>query len=94
MSIIKAKTAGTTTYFLNTETKEFLRVKGEQSVTDLWFDGDWNSYANDPDIEVGKSLYFVLHVPFGGWQMSTPVSSIEEVREEDLPKPKSDSEAN
>lgn len=88
MSIIKAKTAGTTTYFLNTETKEFLRVKGEQSVTDLWFDGDWNSYVNEPDIEVGKSLYFVLLVPFGGWQLSTPVASIEIVNPEDLPEAK------
>lgn len=89
MSIIKAKTAGTTVYFLNLETKEFLRVKGEQSVSDLWFDGEWNTYLNEPDIEVGKSMFFTLAVPFGGWQMSTAVSSIEEVRDEDLPKLKS-----
>ena len=89
MTILKVRTAGTTVYFINTETREFLRVKGEQSVTDLWFDGDWNGYNNHPEIEVGKSIFFVLNRPMGAWQKTTPVSSVEEVKPEDLPVAKS-----
>lgn len=89
MSILKVKTAGTTVYYINTATRDFLRVKGGESVTDLWFDGSWNGYNNYPEIEVGKSIFFVLDRPMGAWQKTTPVSSIEEVKPEDVPVEKS-----
>jgi hypothetical protein len=88
MAILKAKTAGTTVYYVNTETKEFRRIKGETSVTNLWFDGSWNAYYNDVEPTIGESLFFRLLAPMGGWQLSTEVSSIEEVQPEDLPAEK------
>lgn len=88
MSILKVATAGTTTYFIDTEAQRFLRVKGEQSLTDLWFDGQWNDYINDATIELGKGMYFVLSRPMGAWQATTPVKSITEVDAKDIPAPK------
>ena len=83
--MLKVSTAGTTVYYVNTDTKQFLRVKGENSVTHLWHDGDWNDYNNNPDIETEKSMFFVLLRPFGAWQQSTPVSAIEEIKLENFP---------
>lgn len=88
MNILKVATAGTTTYFIDTEAQRFLRVKGEHSLTDLWFDGQWNDYINEPTIEVGKGMYFVLSRPMGAWQATTQVKTITQVEEKDIPSPK------
>lgn len=84
-SIYKVSTSGTTVYYVDVQNKRFLRVKGETSASNLWFDGDWNDYANDPEITVGKGLYFVLMRPMGAWQASTAITAIELVNPEDLP---------
>lgn len=92
MSILEIKTSGTTVYYVDTEAKKFLRVKGATSSSDLWFDGDWNGYYNDPVIEVGESLKFILTRPVGAWSASTAVVSIREVPAEEVPVAKSEQE--
>lgn len=90
MTIVKIATAGTTVYYVDKEEKKFLRVKGNTSLGDMWFDGSWNHYVNDPIFEIGRSLSFVLSHPVGAWQRSTPVSNMVEVSEDELPTPNSD----
>lgn len=90
MSILKIATSGTTVYYVDTETKKFLRVKGETSLSNLWFDGDWNGYYNEPVIAVGESLKFILTRPVGAWSASTPVVSIQEITADGLPVAKSE----
>lgn len=94
MSILEIHTSGTTVYYVDTEKNRFLRVKGETSASNLWFDGDWNSYINEPEFEEGKGLYFILARPMGAWQASTAITSITEVSEDDLAHLKTSTESD
>lgn len=87
MSIIKVATSGTTVYYVDKENKRFLRVKSEGDLRNLWYDGSWNRYITDTEVTVGESLRFILATPDGAYQISTPVTSITEVEDKDIPEP-------
>ena len=83
MPLLKVTTSGTTVYLVDEEAKRFKRHKGENSLSGpLWFDGEWNEYYNDPDIEVGKRMLFFLTRPAGAWQASSAVTAIETIESE------------
>lgn len=86
MSMLEIHTSGSTVYYVDPEKKRFLRVKGATSASNLWFDGDWNDYINEPEFEEGKGLYLILARPMGAWQASTAITSIVEVPEDEVPK--------
>lgn len=89
--MIKATTASGTYYLIDTENNKAQRI-GEQfkisfvdgqvvpaELTNIndYFEGQMKEYFNEPEIEVGKPLYFEYWD--GTFSISTAVQTIEEV---------------
>lgn len=78
MIVKKIHTSGSTYYLVDDPNGRFKRIKGDTSLANLHRDGTWVSYGNDVTFEIGQSMEFILERPFGGWQLTSPVVSIED----------------
>ena len=92
--MLKATTKHGTYYLIDLENMRAMRVRGESrndmGDDGEWFDYwdiqtyDYDKYLNNESplrsepIVVGKSIFFYLTRPFGGYRISTDVVSIEE----------------
>jgi len=96
--MIKVTTQNSTYYLIDMENQCAKRVRGEQSRNEMRSDGEWfdfflveafDRYALERggDIQIGKSMYFLLRgLRDYDWRISTDVVSIEEIEEDILIK--------
>lgn len=96
--MIKVTTQNSTYYIIDMENQCAKRVRGEQSRNEMRSDGEWfdfflveafDRYALERggDIQIGKSMYFLLRgLRDYDWRISTDVVSIEEIEEDILIK--------
>ena len=89
--MIKATTSHGTYYIIDTENKRAKRVRAEGRGY-MYDDGEWfdyeylttwqNNESGESEIEIGKSILFVLngHTVYD-WRTTTKVTSIEEYHE-------------
>ena len=96
--MLKVTTSHGTYYLIDEDSKRAMRVRGEgrndMGDDGEWFDYwdmqtyDYDKYLNNKSpltsegIVVGKSIFFYLTRPFGGYRISTDVVSIERIEDE------------
>lgn len=94
LMLLKATTMHGTYYIIDTENKKAKRIKAENRQK-MHGDNTWFSYSIltaydresnsvlESDIEVGKSMYFMLTGPRDyDWRISTNIMSLEKITEE------------